>query len=79
MGRFGSPLGLKNYDFYMVVKGFRENSLFAKNIVSRAVLDPTWHDLGRFWLPFGALKRAKNDVKNMLKHVKILSRILIDF
>ena len=41
LDRFGSPLGLIFIDFSLVFKAFREDSLFSKNIVSRAVLSPT--------------------------------------
>ena len=51
LGHFGSPLGVIFVDFAGVFKGFRENSRFSKNIVSRAVLSPTWPVLGRFWPP----------------------------
>jgi len=70
LGRFGSPLGLKNHDFSLVFIDFRENSLFAKNIVSRAVLGPTWHDLGRFWLPFWHPFGTQDGQKTMLKNIK---------
>ena len=70
LGRFGSPLGLKNVDFSLVFKGFRENSLFSKNIASRAVLGPTWHDLGRFWLPFWHPFGTQDGQKTMLKNIK---------
>ena len=51
LGHFGSPLGVIFIDFSLVFKNFRENSRFSKNIVSRAVLSPTWIILGRFWPP----------------------------
>ena len=67
LGRFPRCLGVKNVDFSLVFKGFRENSLFQQKIVSRAVLGPTWHDVGRFWLPFGHLFGTQNGQKTMLK------------
>ena len=63
LGHFRSPRGVKNVDFSLVFKAFRENSSFSKNIVSRAVLSPTWPILGRFWPPKrlqdGSQKRPK--------------------
>ena len=70
LGHFGSPLGVMFIDFSLVFKAFRENSRFSKNVASRAVLDRTWPDLGRFWLPKwlqnGSQNGAKNDKKIML-------------
>ena len=64
---FRSPLGFKKLDFSLVFKGFREKSLFYQKIVSRDILGPTWHDLGRFWLPFWHLFGIQNGKKTMLK------------
>ena len=67
LGRFGSQLGFIFVDFSLVFKAFREHSIFSKNIASRAILDRTWPDLGRFWQPkwsqHGTQKRSKNDPK----------------
>ncbi len=51
LGRFVTALGDIFIDFPCVFKAFRENSPFAKNIVSRTILSPTWPVLGRFWPP----------------------------
>ena len=56
---FRSPLGFKKLDFSLVFKGFREKSLFYQKIISRDILGPTWHDLGRFWLPFWPQDRPR--------------------
>ena len=64
---FGRPLGSKMLIFHWFLQAFRENSLFAKNIASRAVLDRTWPDLGRFWLPFWHLFGAQNGQKTKSK------------
>ena len=70
LGHFRSPLGVIFVDLSLVFKAFRENSLFSKNIVSRAVLGPTWHDLGRFWLPFWHPFGTQDGQKTMLKNIK---------
>ena len=65
LGRFVIGLGVIFIDFSLVFKAFRENSLFSKNIAPRAVLSPTWPDLGRFWCPKwsqnGTRKRPKSE------------------
>ena len=66
LGRFGSPLGVIFIDFSLVFKAFREKSIFSKNIVSRAVLSPTWPILGRFWPP----KCLQNGSQNGSKTIK---------
>jgi hypothetical protein len=66
LGHFGSPLGVIFIDFSLVFKAFRENSRFSKNIVSRAVLSPTWLILGRFWPP----KRLQDELQKRPKTIK---------
>ena len=82
LGCFLTTRDLKNVVFSLVFKSFREKSLFSKDIASRAVLDRTWPDLGRFWLPFWHLFGAQNGHKTMLKtHQKtdaIFDRFLIE-
>ena len=72
LGRFVTALGVIFIDFLLVFKAFRENSLFAKNIVPRAVLSPTWPVLGRFWhpksSPNASPKRLQNDQKSDQKN-----------
>ena len=46
---------------------FREKSLFLKNRVPRAVLDPTWANLGAQEGPNGTPKGAQNGTKNRSK------------
>jgi hypothetical protein len=62
-----TALGVIFIDFILVFKAFRENSLFSKIIVSRAILSPTWPILGRFWAPkmphVGTPKRLQSDQK----------------
>ena len=66
LDHFGSPLGVIFVDFALVFKGFHENSRFSKNIVSRAVLSPTWPILGRFWPP----KRLQDAPQERPKTIK---------
>ena len=72
LGRFVTALGVIFIDFLLVFKAFREISLFAKNIVPRAVLSPTWPVLGRFWhpksSPNASPKRLQNDQKSYQKN-----------
>ena len=72
LGRFGTDIGVMFIDFSLVFKAFRENSLFSKIIVSRAILSPTWPILGRFWDPktphVGTPKRLQSDQKNNMKN-----------
>jgi hypothetical protein len=67
LGCFVTALGVIFIDFILVFKAFRENSLFSKIIVSRAILSPTWPILGRFWAPkmphVGTPKRLQSDQK----------------
>ena len=67
LGHFVTALGVIFIDFSLVFVGFRENSRFSKNSVSRVVLSPTWPILGRFWPPQslqdGSQKRSKT-IKN---------------
>ena len=67
LGHFGSPLGVIFIDFSFVFKAFRENSRFSKNIVSRAVLSPTWPILGRFWPPKSLQDRPQKRSKTIKK------------
>ena len=71
LGHFRSPPGVKNDDFSFVFKAFRENSLFSKNIASRAILDRSWADFGPTWaakwVRNGTPNGPKFDEKNMLK------------
>jgi len=67
LGRFGTDLGLENIDFSLVFKAFRENSLFSKNIASRAVLTPIWPNLGGFWHPKWSKMALQNDLKTIKK------------
>ena len=63
LGHFRSPPGVIFIYFSLDFKAFRENVCFSTNIVSRAVLSPTWPILGRFWPPKrlqdGSQKRPK--------------------
>ena len=83
MGRFGSPLGLKNIDFSLDFVGFRENSRFSTKVRFKSRLEPNLAHLGSilapFWAPFWHPKRSKNDVENMLKFEVDFDRFLIDF
>ena len=54
LGRFGSPLGFVFIGFSFVFVRFREHSCFSKTIVLKAVLGPTWVDVGA---PNGAKKQ----------------------
>ena len=66
-----SPLGVVLVrfwvDFSLVFKAFREHSLFWRNIVSRAVLSPTWPILDRFWPPKWLQNGSQNGSKTMKK------------
>ena len=64
LSRFVTDLGVIFIDFSLVVKAFREHRRFSKNITSRAVLDRTWADLGRFWSPKCAPNGTQNDSQN---------------
>ena len=66
LGCFVTALGVMFIDFSLDFKAFRENSLFSKNIVSRAVLSPTWPILGRFWPP----KRLQDELQKRPKTIK---------
>ena len=67
LGRFVTALGVIFIDFLLVFKAFREKSLFAKNIVSRRVLSPTWPILDRFWPPNAPNMGPKTDSKTIKK------------
>ena len=71
LGRFGSPLGLKNVDFSCVCHWFSWKSTFltTNRFKSRlgTNLARSWSIWAPFWAPFWHPKRSKNDVKNMLK------------
>ena len=70
LGHLWSPLGVIFIDFSLVFKAFREHSLFAKHIASRAVLTPIWPNLGRFWRPKWSNMALQNDLKTIKKHVE---------
>ena len=76
LGHFRSPLGVIFVDFSLVFKAFRENSLFSKNVASRAILDRSWADFGPTWaakwVRNGTPNGPKFDEKNMLKLNDIL-------
>ena len=69
---FGRPLGSFLLIFHWFFKAFRENSLFSKNVASRAILDRSWADFGPTW----AAKWVRNGTPNgpkfdEKKHVEI--------
>ena len=82
LGRFVTALGVIFIDFSLDFKDFREDSLFSKNTVSRAVLSPTWPILGRFWPPKrlqdGAQKRPKTIQQKKMNFDHFLHRFLIE-
>ena len=67
LGCFVTALGVMFIDFILAFKAFRENSFFSKHIASRAVLDRTWPDLGRFWPPKWVQNGPKTDPKTIKK------------
>ena len=59
-------------DFSLVFKAFREHQRFCQNTVSGTVLDPTWLDLTRFWLPKWSQNESQNGTQNDQKSCSIL-------
>ena len=59
--------GVKHVEFSQMFKTFRENSMFSTYTASRAVLGPTWPNLGRFqhpkWHPKATQKRSKTQYR----------------
>ena len=60
---FGVIWGGKNLEKPLVFLGFFENPLFGKKCVSRAVLDPTWGNLGAKRDPKDTPKGTQNEPK----------------
>ena len=67
LGHFVTALGVIFIENSLVFQAFREHSLFSKNIVSRAVLSPTWLILSRFWLPKCIQNGSQNESKTIKK------------
>ena len=70
LGHFGGHLGSQKSSETACFKAFREHSLFSTNIVSRAVLSPTWPILGRFWPPKRLQDGSQNGQKTINKPVQ---------